>query len=169
MAYNLIPLHKYFFSEGLILFVCDVCLVVRVWEKFQISWGPPVFSFIKASMTNHVNSVIADGKIICCMLIFLNFTWEFSLCEISVCSSVQWNSQKIVYYCLVITLWKWEYCLIWALNKSVLFDSNSLKLSVLCDMNSEKLFTIVWFGRNPMKMSVLLDINSGKVCSIVCQ
>ena len=30
-------------------------------------------------------------------------------------------------------------------------------------MNSEKLFTIVRFVRNPMKMSVLLDINSEKL------
>ena len=44
-------------------------------------------------------------------------------------------------------------------------------MSVLCDMNSEKSFTIVCFGRNSvlLKMSVLPDINSGKVFSIVCQ
>ena len=80
--------------------------------------------------------------------------------------SVHWNYQESGYYCLVI---KCEYCLIWALNKSILFGSNSLKVSVLCDMNSEKSFTIVYFGRNSVKMSVLLGINSGKVCSIVCQ
>ena len=102
-----------------------------------------------------------------CMLTFHTFTWEFSLKEFSVCSSVHWNSQKGVYYCLVIILWKCEYCLIWALNKSILFGSNSLKVSVLCDMNSEKMFyySLLWI----LKMSVLLSINSGKGCSIVHQ
>ena len=33
-----------------------------------------------------------------------------------------------------------EYCLIWALNKSILLGSKSLKVSVLCDMNSPKSF-----------------------------
>ena len=66
-----------------------------------------------------------------CMLTFLTFTWEFSLWKFSVSSSVHWNSQKSVYYCLVISLWKNESCLIWALNKSILFGSNSLKVSVL--------------------------------------
>ena len=47
--------------------------------------------------------------------------------------------------------------------------SNSLKVSVLCDMNSEKSFYLkVKFGSNSLKMSVLIDINSGKMCSIVC-
>ena len=95
----------------------------------------------------------------------------------------------LLYYCLVITLWKCEYCLIWALNKSVLFGSNSLKVSVLCDMNSEKTFyysliwkelsenvSIAWYklwksvvlcGSNSLKMPALFDVNSGKVCSIV--
>ena len=68
-----------------------------------------------------------------------------------------------------------------------------LKVLVLCEMNSEKVLTIIQFGRYSLKMSVLLDINSGKcvvlfatnslkmlvlldndmksgkVCSIVCQ
>ena len=74
---------------------------------------------------------------------------------------------------------KCEYCLIWARNKSVLFGSNSLKLSVLCDMNSEKTFyyiliwkelyesvSIAWqtlencvvlFASNSLKMSVLFN------------
>ena len=98
-----------------------------------------------------------------CMPTFHTFTWEFSLWEYSVCSSVHWNSQKGIYYCLVITLWKFEYCLIWALNKSILFVSISLKLSVLCDMNSEKGFYY------SLIYSVLLDIYSGKTCSIVCK
>ena len=62
------------------------------------------------------------------MLTFLSFTWEFSLLELSVSSNAHWNSQKSIYYWLVITLWKCEYCLIRALNKSILFGSNSLKL-----------------------------------------
>ena len=80
------------------------------------------------------------------MLTFLTFTWEFSLWECSLCSSVHWNSQRCVYYCLVVTLWKCEYCLIWPLNKSMLFGSNSLKVWVLCGMNSEKSFyySLIW-------------------------
>ena len=35
-------------------------------------------------------------------------------------------------------LCKCEYCLIWVLNKSILFGSNSLKVSSLCDMYFEK-------------------------------
>ena len=99
----------------------------------------------------------------------------------------------LLYYCLVITLWKCEYCLIWALNKSVLFGSNSLKVSVLCDMNSEKTFfysliwkevseniSIYWYSdtleksvvlctSNSVKFSVLFNVSPGKVFSIVCQ
>ena len=37
---------------------------------------------------------------------------------------------------------KSEYCLIWALTMSILFGSNSLKVSVLFDMNSEKVFNL---------------------------
>ena len=56
------------------------------------------------------------------------------------------TSQKSVYCYMVITLWKCEYCLVWALNKSILFGSNSLKVSVLCDMDSEKRFyySLMW-------------------------
>ena len=111
---------------------------------------------------------------------FLAFTWEFSIWEFS---SVHSNSQKSVYCCLLITLWNCEYCLIWALNKSVLFGSNSMKVSVLWDVNSEKSFyysliwkelSIVWyklykcvllFASNSLKISVLFDndMKSGKV------
>ena len=68
-------------------------------------------------------------------------------------SNGHWNSQKHVYYCLVRTLWKCEYCLIWsvntvwywALNKSILFGSNSLKVSVLRDVNSESFYySLIW-------------------------
>ena len=112
-------------------------------------------------------------------LIFLTFSGEFSVWEFFVCWSVRSNSQKSVYYYLVITLWKCEYCLIWVLNKSIMFASNSLKVSLLCDMYSEKIFyysliwkelsekvIIVWclekcvvlFGSNSMEVSVLCDM-----------
>ena len=80
-----------------------------------------------------------------CILSFHTFTWEFSLKEFFVCSSVHQNTQKSVYYCLVITPWKYKYCLIWALNKSILFGSNSLKVPILY-MNSEKTFyySLIW-------------------------
>ena len=38
------------------------------------------------------------------------------------CPSVHWNSQKSVYYCVKITLWNCECCLIWAQNKSIMHD-----------------------------------------------
>ena len=55
-----------------------------------------------------------------------------------------------------------------ALKKSILFGSNSLKVLVLCDMNTEKSFyySLVW--KEPSE-NVSIDINSGEVCSIVCQ
>ena len=132
------------------------------------------FSSIKPSTTNHVNSRIVDEKImfdVCMsveklmliliiliyitlcfdiilmsMLTFLTFTYEFCLWEFSACSSVHSDSQKSVYCCLVITLWKCGYCLIWALNKSILFGCNSPKVLVLCNMNIEKTFyySLIW-------------------------
>ena len=42
--------------------------------------------------------MISSIRIVC------TFTWEFPVGEFSVCSSVHCNSQKSVYYCLVITL-----------------------------------------------------------------
>ena len=63
------------------------------------------------------------------------FSWEFF-----VSSSVHSKSQESVYYYLVITLWKFEYTLIWVLTKSKLFGSNCLKVSFLCDMYYEKRF-----------------------------
>ena len=69
------------------------------------------------------------------MLTFLAFTFEFFIW------SLHSSFQKSVYYCLVISLEKCEYSLIWALNKSILSGSNSLKVSVgLCDAKSEKSF-----------------------------
>ena len=115
------------------------------------------------------------------MLTFFTFSWEFSTWEFFVCSNVHSKSQEIVYYYFVITLWKCEYCLIWVLSKSILFGSNSLKVSLLCDMYSEKGFhysltwkelsenvSIVWclekcvvlFVSKSMKVSVLFDIKS---------
>ena len=98
------------------------------------------------------------------------------------------SEKCLLYHCLVITLWKCEYCLIWALNKSMLFGSNYQKVSVLSDTNSEKRFyysliwkelsenvSIAWYklwksvvlcGSNSLKMPALFDVNSGKVCSI---
>ena len=129
-----------------------------------------------------------------CTLALLTFTWEFSVLEFSVCLSVHWNSQKSVYYCLLKILWKCECCLKWALNKSILFGSCSLKISVLYDMNSVKslYYSLIWkelwkcqyflmqvlemctvlsevLSSNSLKISVLSDMNSGKACSIVCQ
>ena len=130
------------------------------------------------------------------MLTFHTLIWEFSLWEFSVCWSVCWNSQKSVYYCLVITLWKCEYCLIWALNKSILFGSNYLKELVLSDTNSEKRFyySLIWkdkcavlfasnsenvsiawclkkcvvlFGSNSIKVPVMFDMNSENVFTLV--
>ena len=48
------------------------------------------------------------------------------------------------------TQWKGEYCLIWAQSKSILFGSNSLKVSVLCNENSEKHFyySLIWKERS---------------------
>ena len=62
-------------------------------------------------------------------------------------------SLKLSKKCLL--LWKCKCCLIWALNKSMLFGSISqCWYYVIWTLN------IVWFGRNSLKMSVLLDINS---------
>ena len=79
-----------------------------------------------------------------CMLTFHTFNWELSLWDFF-CSSIHWNLKKSLYYCLIITLWKCEYYLIWALNTSILFDSNSESVS-MCDMNSEKTFydSLIW-------------------------
>ena len=77
-----------------------------------------------------------------CMVTFLTFTWEFSLWKFYVSSSVHWKSRKSVYYCLEISLWKSECCLIWALNKSILFGSNPESVSIVsfnCDLLQAKL------------------------------
>ena len=81
-----------------------------------------------------------------CMPTFLTFSWGFSALEIFVCSSVHSKSHKECLLCLVIILWKCEYCLIWVLNKSILFGSNSLKVSLLCDMYPEENFyySLIW-------------------------
>ena len=81
-----------------------------------------------------------------CMPTFLTFSWGFSALEFFVCSSVHSKSHKKCLLSLVIILWKCEYCLIWVLNKSILFGSNSLKVSLLCDMYPEKNFyySLLW-------------------------
>ena len=53
-----------------------------LWDLISIlGEGARSFSSIKPSMTNPVNSSIADGKILfhVCMLTFLTFTWELSV------------------------------------------------------------------------------------------
>ena len=76
------------------------------------------------------------------------------------------TSQESVYNCLVIILWKCEYCLTWALNNSVLFGSNSLKMSVLMEALE---ICAVLLAINFLKILVLFDMNSAKACSIACQ
>ena len=106
----------------------------------------------------------------------ITFTQKLPIWKFFVCLSAHSNSQKSVYYYLVITLWKCEYCLMWVLNKSILFVSNSLKVSVLCDMNYEKRFcyslilkelfdnvSITWYR---LKCVVLLAIKSLKMSAL---
>ena len=94
------------------------------------------FSSIKPSSYKLKNCWWRNYLLHVSMLTFHTFAWEFSLFKVY--SIILWNSQRRTYCCLVITLWKCEYCLIWALSKSILFGSNSMKVSVLCDMNSKK-------------------------------
>ena len=61
------------------------------------------------------------------------------------------NSEKSV-SCLSVVLLAWK--------KSVLFCSNYVKVSVLLDMNSEKVSVL--FGSISMKVLVLLDMNTEK-------
>ena len=79
-----------------------------------------------------------------------------------------------------------EHCLIWALKKSILFGNNYLKGSVLNDINSGKVcsivcqqlsenVSIVWcqekcvvlFGSNSLKVIVMFDMNSENVFTLV--
>ena len=142
------------------------CLVARGWEDFKflgdlLFWedffffffffleeGGKAIFFHKAiidQLCKLKNSWWSNYLLHMCMLTFHTFNWEFSLWDFSVSSSVHWNFQKRVYCCLVITLWKCQYWLIWALNKSVLFGSNSLKVSIFCDMNSKKTcYSLIW-------------------------
>ena len=145
------PIHKQFFV-GAINFVSY--LVARGWENFKflgdlLYWGD-LISFlgertiffhraINAQSCKLKNSWWQNYLLHVCMLTFLTFTWEVFVWEFSVCSSVHSNSQKSVYYCLLITLWKtvwyelWvsEYylvvtpwkcncCVIWTLKKFLL-------------------------------------------------
>ena len=129
--------------------------------------------------------MIAKLSLLCVYTNFSHFYLGIFLFEnfLSVQESIE--TQKIVYYCLVITLWKCEYCLTWALNNSRLFGCNSQKVP---DMNSEKSFyysliwkdfsenvSIVWclekcvvlFGSNSQKVSVMFDMNSENVFTLV--
>ena len=93
-------------------------------------------SSIKPSQTNHLNSRIVNCKIICftcvCKLFSLllgNFLFENFLSvqvSIKICLLLFGNNS--------VKVWT----LIWALKKSILFVSNSLKVSIWCDMNSKK-------------------------------
>ena len=80
------------------------------------------------------------------MLTVLTFTWECFVWQLSNYLFKCPVSQKIVYYYLLITLQKCEYCLISDLNGSILFGTNCLKVSVLCSMNCGKSFhySLVW-------------------------
>ena len=95
-----------------------------------------------------------------CMLTFLTLSWEFSVSEFFVWSSVHSKFQEGIYYYLVIILWKSENCLIWVLNKSILFSSNSVKCHycVICTLKESFYYSLIW--KNSLKVSVLLDINS---------
>ena len=56
--------------------------------------------------------------------------------------------------------------IVWCLEKCViLFGSNSLKVWVLFDMNSDK--CAVSFGSSSLKLSTLFDMKSEKVFTIV--
>ena len=95
-----------------------------------------------------------------CMLTFLTLSWEFSVSEFFVWSSVLSKFQEGIYCYLAIILWKCKNCLIWVLNKSILFSSNSVKCHycVICTLKKSFYYSLIW--KNSLKMSVLLDINS---------
>ena len=128
------------------------------------------FSSIKPSMTNHGNSryLMAKLSVPCVYANFSHFYLGIFCLRILCLFKCPLKLKKSVYY-LVITLCKCEYCLIWVLNKSLLFGSNSLKISVLLDINSGKV--VVLFASNSLKTSILFDneMKSGKICSIVSQ
>ena len=141
MVYTSFPTLRNIFFVGAKKFCCN--FVVRGCKNSKFSgelmyWRNLIF--INDQSYKLKNSWWQNYLFHVCMQIFFTFTWGFSIWEFSVCSSVHSNSQKSVYYCLIITLRKCEYCLIWALNKSILFGSYSLTVSVSCQMNSEQKF-----------------------------
>ena len=92
------------------------------------------------------------------------------------------NSEKSVYYCLVVTLWKCRYCFINS-EKSVYYCLftivyvNSLKVSLLFDINSEKSvyyclvvtlqkcqYCLIW----TLKKCLLLPGSSWRKISVYC-
>ena len=138
-------------------------LVARGWENFKflgdlLYWEGPNFLFGRGGYAIFFYKAINDQScklknswwqsylLHVYMLTFYSFNWEFSPWEFYFCSCFHWKFQKSVYYCVAITLWKCEYCFIWALNKSILFGRNSLKVSVLYHINSEKTFyySLIW-------------------------
>ena len=106
------------------------CLVARDWEDFKFLWDLLYWGDL-ISFLEEAGILIENFNLIG------NFLAENFL---SVHVSIE--TFKSVYYCLIITLWKCEYCLIWALSKSILFGTKSLTVLVLCDMNSEKSFLL---------------------------
>ena len=151
MAYILPHSTNVFFCEGLIFFYFS-CLVFRVWENFKFlgelisflgKWGEAIFfhkgineQSCKLNNSWWQNYLLhANFSQFYLGIFFLRIFCLFK-CPL-----------KLSRKCLLLfgndPVKVWIYCLIWALKKSILFGSNSLKLSVLCDMNSEKLFTLV--------------------------
>ena len=55
------------------------------------------------------------------------------------------NSEKRFYYSLISKELSENVIIAWCLKKCVvLFESNSIKIPVMFDMNSENVFTLVW-------------------------
>ena len=127
---------------------------------------------------------------------FSHFYLGIFCLRFSVRSSVHWNSQNSVYYCLVKTLWKREYSVLWPLYNLILFGSYSPKMSSIMRYEFWKKFlrfliwkeltenvNIKWYKLWKSVyycLSVTLwiiwysvlfdsDIKSRKGCSIVCQ
>ena len=116
---------------------CPDCLVITLWKcEYCLIWA--------------LNKLILFGSnalkvsILCYMYSEKSFFYSLIWKELSENVSVAWYKLwKSVYYCLPVTLWKYQYCLTWTLKMCLLlFVSNSLKVSVVFDMNSEKVFSL---------------------------
>ena len=76
------------------------------------------------------------------------------------------NSEKSFYYSLIWKKLSENVSIVWCLEKFVvLFESNSLKVSVMFHMNSLKMCLLL-FSSNSLKVWVLFDMNSEKVFSL---